>query len=864
MTMPFTPCEQNAGESCSDVSVGILTKIFGDAIPQLASGGDPSALTPASSVLASMMTSFNSGILVVAGLILAYIATVGVVNTANDGEAFGKNWSSVWTPVRVVSGFTALIPAASGYSYIQLVVMTLALWSIGFANGVFKIGVENGIVGGTLSSVSSELGMGTGAKANPKYPLYDLRKFGSDFLAIAWCERTVTETFAKNVATGTEKPVISISENGQADSVQMESENKRGSLFLYKDRNTASNLGGGLAICGSIKLYEYSTPSAIAVVPSAGSAFDAGTINSNAKAMMAIRQAALKAKKTAASKMMSDIREWVASWPSELSVADGETPTWDSVSADRFNAILNDAQASMISELNAQINNDTVLKKIMEKYTSDITKDGWAMAGGFYQRMGGLREEMGDIFSEAVYTASKPDLSAVPGGTIGDYVKDSYFSIYDTLISKTLNGVSYNSGSLSGDLNSFRGLFGTDIKGLSIDSIGNRSSGFLSSAVGNLMQGSIDTLIGTDGHVDMLARIKTLGDSLKLADTAIGVVIYDVNLTIDAAQILAAGAGSVKVFGTGIDAVPLVDGVRRLFTDAFATRLAEISSWLGRLAFWFGIFIPTLPYFIFMIAVVGWLLSVLQALVAAPLWAIMHMTPERSFIGGQHQGYLLLLSLFARPALIVIGLFAAMLLANPIIEYVTIFFFAVRTANVTSSESLGWFMQFLTFKDWLLMYAFVITPIVYMVFGLSQSLPDTVLSWIGAGIRSMGETNATGEMRAAMIGHDASSAITSSSSAASLPRNKSGGALPPGASSSSNGGGGGASPSYGTGTNSTPPSPTPKPQNGGAKLLNANPQGVAPTPATPPPAQVPGFTAKSERSTDNVLGTQIDKLPPER
>jgi conjugal transfer/type IV secretion protein DotA/TraY len=322
----------------------------------------------------------------------------------------------------------------------------------------------------------------------------------------------------------------------------------------------------------------------------------------------------------------------------------------------------------MISELNAQINNDTVLKKIMEKYTSDITKDGWAMAGGFYQRMGGLREEMGDIFSEAVYTASKPDLSAVPGGTIGDYVKDSYFSIYDTLISKTLNGVSYNSGSLSGDLNSFRGLFGTDIKGLSIDSIGNRSSGFLSSAVGNLMQGSIDTLIGTDGHVDMLARIKTLGDSLKLADTAIGVVIYDVNLTIDAAQILAAGAGSVKVFGTGIDAVPLVDGVRRLFTDAFATRLAEISSWLGRLAFWFGIFIPTLPYFIFMIAVVGWLLSVLQALVAAPLWAIMHMTPERSFIGGQHQGYLLLLSLFARPALIVIGLFAAMLLLNTLLS----------------------------------------------------------------------------------------------------------------------------------------------------------------------------------------------------
>jgi hypothetical protein len=108
-----------------------------------------------------------------------------------------------------------------------------------------------------------------------------------------------------------------------------------------------------------------------------------------------------------------------------------------------------------------------------------------------------------------------------------------------------------------------------------------------------------------------------------------------------------------------------------------------------------------------------------------------------------------------------IGLFVAIAAINPIIQYVSIFFFAVRNANVTSSESLGWFMQFLTFKDWLIMYALVITPIIYMVFGLSQSLPDTVLSWIGAGIRSMGETNATNEMRSAMIGHDASSAVSS-------------------------------------------------------------------------------------------------------
>jgi conjugal transfer/type IV secretion protein DotA/TraY len=46
------------------------------------------------------------------------------------------------------------------------------------------------------------------------------------------------------------------------------------------------------------------------------------------------------------------------------------------------------------------------------------------------------------------------------------------------------------------------------------------------------------------------------------------------------------------------------------------------------------------------------------------------MTPDRTFVGSQSQGYLLLLSLFARPALAVVGLFAAMLVSDPIIDFI--------------------------------------------------------------------------------------------------------------------------------------------------------------------------------------------------
>lgn len=90
---------------------------------------------------------------------------------------------------------------------------------------------------------------------------------------------------------------LSIKLDAQPDSMQMESMYKRSNLYLFKDRNDASNLAGGSAICGSIKEYQYFTPTAITVLPEAGSAFNSSTINDNATAMMAIRQTALTAKK---------------------------------------------------------------------------------------------------------------------------------------------------------------------------------------------------------------------------------------------------------------------------------------------------------------------------------------------------------------------------------------------------------------------------------------------------------------------------------------------------------------------------------------------------------------------------------------
>ncbi|MFU4433378.1 DotA/TraY family protein [Pseudomonas aeruginosa] len=835
-SMPFSPCDPAAG-SCTDVSVGILQWIFGPVVEKLTQGASPDAVDASVSVMASIFSVFNSGLLVVASLIVSYVAVMGVTNTANEGEAMGRNWSSLWTPVRIVSGGSVLLPTTSGYSFIQLIVMMFALWGVGFANTLFKIGTENGIINGALTATSAQMGLGSGAKPNPNYPLYDIRQFAQEYLAVAWCKRTVNASFA-DFGGGTPN----VSAAGTPDQSIAEGGSKKAMIYQAKDRNTVTNLGGGVPLCGSVKVYSYSAPAAIAAetTTSAASIFDPAKIQDNATAMSAIRVAALNAKATAVNKVMADIEQWVGEWPATINESG-----WENVTSDRFNQIVNQAQSTLTASLTAQIAADTTLQQIMQKYVSDITKDGWAMAGGFYQRLGGIKEELGRIYAENVAQATAPNLNTLPQGPHSSLAANSYTTVYNTIISKSLIGGSYTTPDTprAADLKS--NLIPSSLDDLSIDTLGSRGDSFMSGFVQWGMERVTSTMIGTDGDVDAIARIKTTGDVLALLQSTGFAADRLIHTSLSGLKAAAAAVGSVSFMGNKVDATPLADTFLNWVIYNFLTPLAEVTTWLGRLAFYFGVFLPSLPYTIFMIAFVGWLMAVLQSIIAAPLWAVMHMTPDRTFVGSQTQGYLLLL-------LIITGLFAAMMVANPVVGYISKAFWAMYHANVTSAESLGWFIEFLQWKNWLIVYGFVLLPVMYMIFGLSQSLPDTVLRWIGAGISSMGETQATEQMRsnAAMYG----------------PSALQGGATPPG-----KGGAGGSNrlngDSGGAGSLSGPSGPTGGGGGGRSsggnhpRLLNANSQGVAPQQHDTPPTSASTSTAAASgpaRSSSSSVSSSVN------
>ena len=302
-----------------------------------------------------------------------------------------------------------------------------------------------------------------------------------------------------------------------------------------------------------------------------------------------------------------------------------------------------------------------------------------------------------------------------------------------------------------------------------------------------------------------------VGDQPVKASTAGHWCSFTIKTAITGVRVVSNGLGVTKL--AGVDMHGIVSDIWDWALQVPVPIIAKMAQYVGYLAYYFGVAIPSLPYTIFMITVVGWVLGVVQTVIAAPLWAIMHMRPSQTFVGSEAQGYLLLMALFVRPALAVIGLFAAFLVADPLVDYTAKAFFAMRGDVAASTGWPGVLAQFWQFFAWYATFGFLLGAVLTMVFGLPQMLPDKVLAWLNVGVHDLGATSATNEMRAAVSrqGH--------ASGKAALERL---------ADSQSRGGRGGARGQLpGDGPSGEPSGGRPR-GGGGSTPVNAGAQGVAP------------------------------------
>src|SRR5690606_36723127 len=118
-----------------------------------------------------------------------------------------------------------------------------------------------------------------------------------------------------------------------------------------------------------------------------------------------------------------------------------------------------------------------------------------------------------------------------------------------------------------------------------------------------------------------------------------------------------AAMGSLSIFTMALSIFGFSSGV------ALATYLQmflmPLIATLWVVAFLTTNLLPMMPFIIWLGAIIGWTILVVEAIVAAPLWAIMHLHPNGSDIVGRGgAGYPLVRGLLLRPVLLIYGFIA--------------------------------------------------------------------------------------------------------------------------------------------------------------------------------------------------------------
>jgi len=739
----FTP-NQN------DAALQLLTEIFGSAIPHITSGGAVVASNTVT-MLGAAFGYFNSGVIFFGTFILAYMTVFGIANTANDGEALGRKWNTFYTPLRTLASAAMTIPGASGFSGVQIMVLTLVCYSIGFASNMWTAVVNAGLSNSITTSAVSSV-----------YQDNSINNLATTALRMQVCARAVNRAMAST--TGQTINLALYIEGPTADTFGDSTTNT--TTLLYKDPNWS----GSEALCGSLTY----TTEAIAT-PTTST-----TAPTNPYESAGVDQATAQLKKTIEDVKstyiqglfgLGGVTDPFTSILTQIDAATADGSTSTVASQDLANAVTQ-YRTTMTSQLRSAV--QTAVQQIAASdtasLTTTLTQGGWLYAGSWHMEVSRIMDSVrAASTTHFTFSQTQMDLSGkLSGETLqaAQGILQQYNLLLSPLISKAVDGLPQGNTDAGSPLAvpSLR----TD---LTKDDFSDGSSGvesmikkyFYHSWPEAILTGIVTTL-GDKGQ-DPLLQIKNTGDYI-VGTVEVGLLAKAaIAASVSAVKEGEKSANSNLITGTltvGTLAIPVAaeEWISRFMEELWSMISVPIYTILY-LGYFMSIWIPMVPFFIYILGVAGWVIAVIEATIASALWAVMHMTPEDSFIGSQKQGYLLLLSVFCRPALMVFGLTASMAAIGPVVQAANwgfvLSFKVIQTDSVTGLFSIAGF---------LVAYCFMINAILMLFFALPQSLPDRILRWINAGVGDLGEQNSMGKIEQGASGMARTAMVAAASNTA--------------------------------------------------------------------------------------------------
>lgn len=176
--------------------------------------------------------------------------------------------------------------------------------------------------------------------------------------------------------------------------------------------------------------------------------------------------------------------------------------------------------------------------------------------------------------------------------------------------------------------------------------------------------------------------------------------------------------------------------------SSFFVSIATIGLSIGFITYYI---LPFLPFIYFFFSVGGWVKSIFEAMVGAPLWALAHLRIDGDGIPGKMamNGYFLIFEIFLRPILTIFGLLGGMAIFTALATLLNELFdlVVINTSGVNLQDKDD--SLFSRHVVDVFFFTIIYTVILYMMavssFKLITLVPNNILRWLGTSVSAFSD-----------------------------------------------------------------------------------------------------------------------------
>lgn len=656
-------------------------------------------------LLTGMLKGYSMALLVIACFMIMYLLIVTAVESAKTGEPFGSRFDGAWAPIRLALGIGLLVPISSqGYNGAQMVAFQTAEWGSNLATNLWL---------GAIDGLEENKAFFAAPQPDPGY------KFIHDYFMVHVCMESL------KVISG-----LSLLDQSTLTTVNVTNSN----IEFMNGHSFDASFCGVTAVTNPAEYLEtFSFPRKVVgdkpivndmgqVSGGANSPFPRKLLVSYRQILDGLNQKMIPVAATLATEINKNMDQNVYQIVTPAVVDDWVATYWSYIGGQQANRGY--PTFFTTSEWNSSF------AQINEWYIENLKSDaryGWSTAGVFYLRLGKMFEMLKEVVQQ------KPVVTSMPRN-------------FKNPLARVPSAVAYSPGVLTISAACYAistSMFGSicpdSVMGpIKVHRAMVQASDAIKAAPTNKNDiASVRLLKRIGGYNSWTGAMSTKADYAQNEDVdtehfikSMTEVILDKirikNTDITPLSTVVAYGNGIMTASTGAFVLAAAIGY---FLPAIGNLLVNIGQLLFIPGFVLAIVVPFLPFMYFMFAVIEWVISVLEAVIGMPLWALSFISLEGDALGKGMQGVMMLFELMLRPSIIIIALISSIIIFTASIMFFNSMFALFRSANETMTDTFA--IDIVRSITYLFMYLFIIYSIATSSFKLIDVLPNNFMRWIG-------------------------------------------------------------------------------------------------------------------------------------